>query len=208
MRGEVIGINAAIFSNTGVYSGVGFAVPSNTIKKVVPSIIAIGSYTHPYLGVLGTNVTPEIAGNLGLQEATGFLVTDVTAGSPADKAGIRAGSLLTATNQREVPLGGDIILQIDNKKVRKIDDLLTYLEREKEVGDTVQLTILRNGVTEKIPVTLGARPSSQQFADAQLTPGSQAPPTAKIPEKSPYNDLYNQCVKVAGKQICDYLFQR
>jgi S1-C subfamily serine protease len=208
MRGEVIGINAAIFSNTGVYSGVGFAVPSNTIKKVVPSIIATGSYTHPYLGVLGTNVTPEIAGNLGLQEATGFLVTDVTAGSPADKAGIRAGSLLTATNQREVPLGGDIILQIDNNKVRKIDDLLTYLEREKEVGDTVQLTILRNGVTEKIPVTLGARPSSQQFADAQLTPGSQAPPTAKIPEKSPYNDLYNQCVKVAGKQICDYLFQR
>ena len=74
------------------------------------------------------------------------------------KAGIRAGSLLTATNQREVPLGGDIILQIDNNKVRKIDYLLTYLEREKEVGDTVQLTILRNGVTEKIPVTLGARP--------------------------------------------------
>jgi serine protease Do len=208
MRGEVIGINAAIFSNTGVYSGVGFAVPSHTIQKVVPSLIATGSYTHPYLGVLGTNVTPEIAGNLGLQEATGFLVTDVTTGSPADKAGIHAGSLLTANNQREIPLGGDIILQIDDKKVRKIDDLLTYLEREKEVGDTVQLTVLRNGVTEKIPVTLGARPSSQQFADAQLTPGNQAPPTSKIPEKSPYNDLYNQCVKVAGKQICDYLFQR
>lgn len=208
MRGEVIGINTAIFSNTGVYSGVGFAVPSNTIKKVVPSLIAKGSYTHPYLGVLGTNVTPEIAGDLGLQEPTGFLVTGVTTGSPAYKAGIRAGNSVTNIDQRDLPIGGDIILQIDNKKVRKIDDILTYLEREKEVGDTVQLTVLRNGMTEKIPVTLGPRPSSQEFADTQMQSQPETLPPGKVPEKSPYNGLFNECVKLAGKQLCDFLFQR
>jgi S1-C subfamily serine protease len=208
MRGEVIGINTAIFSNTGVYSGVGFAIPSNTIKKVVPSLIATGSYTHPYLGVLGTNVTPEIAGDLGLQEPTGFLVTGVTTGSPAYKSGIHAGSSLTDINQRELPIGGDIILEIDDKKVRKIDDILTYLEREKEVGDIVQLTVLRNGMTDRIPVTLGARPSSQEFPDTQMQSQSETLPPGKTPEKSPYNDLYNECAKLAGNQLCDFLFRR
>jgi S1-C subfamily serine protease len=208
MRGEVVGINTAIFSNTGAYSGVGFAIPSNTIKKVVPSLIATGSYKHPYLGVLGTNITPDIAEDLGLQEATGFLVTDVSAGSPADRAGIQAGSSLTNIGQREIQLGGDIILQIDDKKVRKIDDILTYLEREKEVGDVVQLTVLRNGVTEKIPVTLGERPSSQDLVEAQIPSGSETTPRGEIPEQSPYNGLYNECIKLAGKDICDFLFQR
>jgi S1-C subfamily serine protease len=208
-RGEVVGINTAIFSNTGVYSGVGFAVPSNTIKKVVPSIIAVGSYQHPYLGVLGTDVTPEIAGGLGLQEARGFLVTGITPGSPADKAGIRGGSSLTDINQGEIQqLEGDIILQIDDKKIRKIDDILTYLEREKEVGDIVQLTILRDGRTEKIPVTLGARPTSEEFANIQTPAGSENESPGRTPEELPYNGLYNECLKLAGNDICDFLFRR
>jgi S1-C subfamily serine protease len=208
-RGEVIGINTAIFSNTGVYSGVGFAVPSNTIKKVVPSIIAVGSYQHPYLGVLGTDVTPEIAGDLGLQEARGFLVTSITPGSPADKAGIRGGSSLTDINQGEIQqLEGDIILQIDDKKIRKIDDILTYLEREKEVGDIVQLTVLRDRGTEKIPVTLGARPTSEEFANVQTPPGSENEPPGRTPEQTPDNGLYSECLKLAGNDICDFLFRR
>ena len=208
-RGEVIGINTAIFSNTGVYSGVGFAVPSNTIKKVVPSIIAVGSYQHPYLGVLGTDVTPEIAGDLGLQEARGFLVTSITPGSPADKAGIRGGSSLTDINQGEIQqLEGDIILQIDDKKIRKIDDILTYLEREKEVGDIVQLTVLRDRGTEKIPVTLGARPTAEEFANVQTPPGSENEPPGRTPEQMPDNGLYSECLKLAGNDICDFLFRR
>ena len=208
-RGEVIGINTAIFSNTGVYSGVGFAVPSNTIKKVVPSIIAVGSYQHPYLGVLGTDVTPEIAGELGLQEARGFLVTSITPGSPADKAGIRGGSSLTDINQGEIQqLEGDIILQIDDKKIRKIDDILTYLEREKEVGDIVQLTVLRDRGTEKIPVTLGARPTLEEFANVQTPPGSENEPPGRTPEQMPDNGLYSECLKLAGNDICDFLFRR
>ena len=162
MRGEVVGINTAIFSNTGSYSGVGFAIPSNMIKKVVPSLITTGSYTHPYIGITGLDITPEIAEAMGLQEARGFLVTDVTAEGPAAKAGIQGGGLLADINGREIELGGDVILEIDNKTVRKIDDILTYLEREKQVGDTVQLTVLRDGQLQQIPVTLDARPTALQ----------------------------------------------
>ena len=162
MRGEVVGINTAIFSNTGSYSGVGFAIPSNMIKKVVTSLIATGSYTHPYIGITGLDITPEIAEAIGLQEARGFLVTDVTAEGPAAKAGVQGGDLLADINGREIELGGDVILEIDNKTVRKIDDILTYLEREKQVGDTVQLTVLRDGQLQQIPVTLAARPALSQ----------------------------------------------
>ena len=162
MRGEVVGINTAIFSTTGAYSGVGFAIPSNTITKVVPSLIATGSYMHPYIGITGVDITPDIAKAMGLQEARGFLVTGVAAGGPAAKAGIQGGDLLTDVNGRQIELGGDVILQIDNKTVRKIDDVLTYLERNKQVGDIVHLRVLRDGQLKEIPVTLVARPISQQ----------------------------------------------
>jgi serine protease Do len=176
LKGEVIGINTAIFSTTGAYSGVGFAIPSNMIKKVVSSLIATGSYTHPYIGITGIDVTPDIAKAMGLQEARGFLVTDVTAEGPAAKAGIQGGDLLTDINGREIELGGDVIVKIDNNTVRKIDDVLTYLEREKQVGDTVQLTVLRDGQLQQIPVTLAARPASpQQQQPQQLTQSPDQP---------------------------------
>src|ERR1043165_6448620 len=92
MKGEVIGIDSAIFSTTGQFAGVGFAIPSNTIAKVVPSLITSGSFKHPWLGVSGTDMTPGIAEALGLKEPRGFLVVDVVDGSPAAKAGIRGGS--------------------------------------------------------------------------------------------------------------------
>jgi S1-C subfamily serine protease len=176
MRGEVVGINTAIFSNTGSYSGVGFAIPSNMIKKVVPSLITTGSYTHPYIGITGLDITPEIAEAMGLQEARGFLVTDVTAEGPAAIAGVQGGDLLADINGREIELGGDVILEIDNKTVRKIDDILTYLEREKLVGDTVQLTVLRDGQLQEIPVTLAARPTpSQEQQPQQLSQSPNQP---------------------------------
>ncbi|HEY9387367.1 MAG TPA: trypsin-like peptidase domain-containing protein [Nitrososphaeraceae archaeon] len=161
MRGEVVGINTAIFSTTGVYSGVGFAIPSNTIQKVVPALISTGSYSHPWLGIAGTDITPEIADKVGLKEPRGFLVTDSTSGGPADRAGIRGGYQQISIDGRELLLGGDIIIAIDDKTVRKIDDILTYLEREKDVGDSVKLTVLRaNGQINYIDVMLGSRPST------------------------------------------------
>lgn len=160
MKGEVIGINTAIFSATGVYSGVGFAIPSYLIQKVVPSIIATGEYQHPYLGVSGTDINSDIAEMMNLQNTTGFLVIQVTSGSPAEKAGIRGGSILTEIDGREIELGGDVIIGIDDKSIRKIDDLLSYLDREKKVGENVTLTVIRNGQVQEIDLTLAARPNS------------------------------------------------
>jgi serine protease Do len=170
LRGEVIGMNTAIFSSTGESAGVGFAIPSNTLNKVVPALISSGVYQHPWLGISGTDVTPEIAEALGLMEAKGFLVTDITSGGPADKAGIRGGYKIDNIDGREIALGGDIIVAIDNNTVRKIDDILSYLEREKEVGDQVMLTVLRDdNVQHTLPTTLEARPGSA----AQLQQSSQ-----------------------------------
>jgi S1-C subfamily serine protease len=161
LRGNVIGMNTAIFSSTGESAGVGFAIPSNTVNKVVPSLISFGIYQHPWLGISGTDITPEIAEVLGLDEAKGFLVTDITSGSPADKAGVRGGYKIDDIEGTEVRLGGDIIVGIDNNTVRKIDDILSYLEREKKVGDEVQLSVLREGkILETPPTTLAVRPST------------------------------------------------
>ena len=173
MEGQVIGMNTAIFSETGVYAGIGFAIPSNTITKIVPSLITTGSYQHPWLGLIGIDITPDIAEALGLslEEAKGFLIIGVNEGSPADKAGIRGGDRVTNVNGREIRLGGDIVLKIDNQDVRKIEDILTYLEGQKHVGDIVQLTIVRDGKTQTVNATLTPRPGSNQ--SQQLQPQSE-----------------------------------
>jgi S1-C subfamily serine protease len=209
VQGEVIGINTAIFSTTGASAGIGFAIPSNTIKKVVPSLITKHDYQHPYLGIVGVDIAPEIAQTLGLTEARGFLVTDVSSGSPAQKAGIRGGSSLTHVNGREVAMGGDVILKIDENTVRKLDDILTYLEREKNVGEAVQLTILRSGGTENINLTLGPRPTAQE-SQRNLPPQEEILPDQDHKQEQPplTDQLYKQCIEIAGKDICDFMFQR
>jgi serine protease Do len=177
MDGQVIGMNTAIFSETGVYAGIGFAIPSNTITKVVPSLITTGSYQHPWLGLIGVDITPDIAKALGLSldEAKGFLVIGVNEGSPADKAGLRGGDRVTNVNGREIRLGGDIVLKIDNQDVRKIEDILTYLEGQKHAGDNVQLTILRDGKTQTVNVTLTPRLENNQSQQLQSQSEQQRP---------------------------------
>lgn len=159
MRGEVIGINSAIYSTTGQFAGVGFAIPSNTMTKVVPSLITNGSFQHPWLGVSGTDMTPGIAAALGLNEPRGLLVVDVVDGSPAAQAGIRGGDDPRSIEGRDINLGGDVITAIDDKTVRKIDDILVYLEREKTAEDNLKLTILRDGQLQDINIALAARPN-------------------------------------------------
>jgi S1-C subfamily serine protease len=162
MKGEVIGVNSAIFSTTGEFSGIGLAIPSNALNKVVPSLITKRSFNHPWLGLSGTNITPEIANVIGLKEPRGFLVVDVISGSPAEKAGIHGGEQLTSINGSQIPLGGDVIEKIDNKTIRKIDDVLVYLETEKSIGDNVKISVFREGQIQKINLILVARPSSQE----------------------------------------------
>ncbi|HEU5461632.1 MAG TPA: trypsin-like peptidase domain-containing protein [Nitrososphaeraceae archaeon] len=170
LKGEVIGINSAIFSNTGVYAGVGFAIPSNTLKKVIPELMKNGSYPHPWLGITGVDVTPDIAKKMNLTEARGFLVIDVNSNGPADKAGIRGGDKIDTIDGREVELGGDVIIAIDKNPVRKIDDILSHLEREKSVGNNVSLTIIRDGIVQEKTTVLQARPDSETLISSSQHP--------------------------------------
>jgi serine protease Do len=170
LKGEVIGINSAIFSNTGVYAGVGFAIPSNTLTKVIPELIKNGSYPHPWLGITGVDVTPDIAKKMNLTEARGFLVIDVNSNGPADKAGIRGGDKIDSIDGREVELGGDVIIAIDKNPVRKIDDILSHLEREKSVGGNVSLTIIRDGIVQEKTTVLQARPDSKTLISSSQHP--------------------------------------
>jgi S1-C subfamily serine protease len=160
-RGQAIGINTAIRSSTGEFAGIGFAVPSNTVTKVVPSLIETGSFQHPWVGISGTSMSPSIAQALDLEEPRGVLVVEVVGGSPAEKAGIRGGDTPTRINGQTIPLGGDVVLEIDGNEIRTLDDILVYLQREKAVGDTMQVTVMRDGQLQTIEILLEARPSSQ-----------------------------------------------
>ncbi|AIF84553.1 trypsin-like serine protease with C-terminal PDZ domain [Candidatus Nitrososphaera evergladensis SR1] len=162
MRGQVIGINSAIRSTTGEFAGIGFAVPSNTISKIVPSLIKTGKFQHPWVGISGADMTPGLANALKLTEPRGVLVVEVIGGSPAEKAGIKAGDTPTKVDGRTVPLGGDIVLELDGHQVRKVDDILVYLQREKSVGDNMDVTVLRGGQLQHIQVHLDPRPSTQE----------------------------------------------
>ncbi|MBS7622492.1 trypsin-like peptidase domain-containing protein [Candidatus Bathyarchaeota archaeon] len=156
--GEVVGVNTAIQSETGVFSGVGFAIPSNLLRLVVPSLIRTGSYEHAWIGVAGSDVTPSIAEKMGLPEARGFLVISVVEGGPAERAGIRGGERVEIIEGRNMSLGGDVITHIDGKVVRKLEDLLTHLEYSKRPGEVAVLEIIREGKTTTLTVTLGTRP--------------------------------------------------
>lgn len=157
LRGEVVGVNTAIESSTGTFSGVGFAIPSNTVRNVVPSLIEDQDHQHPWIGVSGVDVSPEIADRMDLENTTGFLVVDVVEDSPADQAGIRPGNRTENINGNPVNLGGDVITAINGEKMRGINDILLYLSRETEVDQEVNVTVIREGERVDIPLTLGAR---------------------------------------------------
>jgi len=158
MKGEVVGINTAIQSATGEFSGIGFAVPSNTVKKVVPVLIENGEFKHPWMGISGTDVDPELAEVRGLKSSKGFLVVSVIEGSPAETAGLLGVTETEERDGREFALDGDIILSIDGETVRKISDILVHLQREKSVGDEMVLSVNRNGEMVELTMILEERP--------------------------------------------------
>ena len=158
MKGEVVGINTAIQSATGEFSGIGFAVPSNTVKKVVPVLIENGEFKHPWMGISGTDVDPELAEVRELKSSKGFLVVSVIEGSPAETAGLLGVTETEERDGREFALDGDIILSIDGETVRKISDILVHLQREKSVGDEMVLSVNRNGDMLELTMILEERP--------------------------------------------------
>ena len=158
MKGEVVGINTAIQSATGEFTGVGFAVPSNTVKKVIPVLIEDGIFHHPWMGISGSDVDPELAKVRELNSSKGFLIATVVEGSPAEYAGLQGVTITKEIDGREYPLDGDIILKIDDVVVRKISDILVYLQREKSIGDEMIMTINRDGILIEKVLVLGERP--------------------------------------------------
>jgi len=158
MRGEIVGINTAIQSATGEFTGVGFSVPSQTVAKIVPTLIEKGEYEHPWIGIAGRDIDPDMAKVLELKDAVGFLVITVVEDSPASKAGLIGSNKTIEVEGVNYPMGGDIILSVDGIEVRKIDDILIYLQRAKSVGDDMNLEILRDGRTTTVTITLQERP--------------------------------------------------
>ncbi len=161
MRGEIVGINTAIQSATGEFTGVGFAVPSQTVAKIVPSLIKDGEYKHPWIGISGRDIDPDLAKVLGLNDAVGFLVVTVSPDSPASKAGILGSEEIEMVDGVQYNIGGDIIISVDGIEVRKISDILIHLQRAKTVGDEMVLEILRDGRTTNVSVILGERPNGE-----------------------------------------------
>jgi 2-alkenal reductase len=162
-RGEVIGVTTAIVPGTGPggqagFLGVGFAVPVNIVRQVAPTLIAGKHYEHPWLGISGMTLGPDLAKALDLSVERGVLVVKVIGDSPADKAGLRGSAKTVTFEGQDVPAGGDVIVAIDGKPVHKFDDLLTYLANDTKVGQQVTLTIMRDGHEKEVKLTLSARP--------------------------------------------------
>lgn len=154
--GEVVGVTTAIVSGS---QGIGLAIPSDTILRELPDLVAHGTYDgHSWIGANGVDITPDIADALSLKKTYGWLVTSVTSGGPAAKAGIRGGTKQVRVSGTAVIIGGDVIIALNGTRIRNGDDLSAYLEAQTLPGQTVQVTILRDNVEQTILVVLGKRP--------------------------------------------------
>ena len=159
MRGEIVGINTAIQSATGEFTGVGFSIPSQTVAKIVPTLIEKGEYKHPWIGISGRDIDPDMASVLNLKDAIGFLIITVVDNSPASNAGLIGSDKTIEVEGVNYPIGGDVILSVDGIEVRKIDDILIHLQRAKTIGSEMNLEILRDGRTANVTIVLQERPN-------------------------------------------------
>ncbi|HET7148956.1 MAG TPA: trypsin-like peptidase domain-containing protein [Candidatus Nitrosopolaris sp.] len=178
--GQVIGMNTAIFSATGTFSGIGFAIPSNTIIRIAPTLIEKGYYLHPYLGLNGATLTSDlsqyITGGAAATNLKGVYVDTITKNGPADRAGVHGSTI----DQYSKKHAGDVIIGIDGHYIVRIDDLISYIEQHKSVGDNITLTVYRNGHAIDLKATLTPRPSPAPFLTASSIPRPPAQP-APIP---------------------------
>lgn len=170
-HGQVIGVNTAIRTESGIFEGVGFAVPARTVQRVVPELIENGKVDYPWLGIAtvpadnGMSVA-GLARDLQLPVNAGVLVTGVTANSPASKAGLHPGDHAVTVRGRDICAGGDIIVAVDDTYVDTMDELVAYLVANTSPGDTIKLLIVRGTDTFDLPLTLETRPDN----DSALPP--------------------------------------
>jgi S1-C subfamily serine protease len=155
-NGVVVGITTAVVSGS---QGLGFAIPSSTILRELPSLVSNGGYKlHPYLGISGEDMNYQVARAMGTSTTYGVLLAQVTSGGPAQAAGLRGGSAQTTIDGQTYAIGGDLIVSVNGTRVVNQDALSTYLEQNTSAGQTVQLGIIRAGQSMTISVVLGTRP--------------------------------------------------
>jgi putative serine protease PepD len=156
--GRVIGINSAIFSPSGTSAGVGFAVPVDTVKRVLPDLLELGRYRHPWLGIRGAYTLNErLAEVLELSVSKGLLLVDIT--DPLESAGVRGATREAMLGNRRIYIGGDVLTKIDGREIDDYDDVRLYLETTYRVGDEVTVTVQRGNEPRDIQVTLVEEPS-------------------------------------------------
>lgn len=160
-EGEIIGINSAIISPSGGNVGIGFAIPVNTAKGVIPELISKGYVTYPWIGATIQTLIPEVAKYLKLKIERGALIAEVVRGGPADKAGLRGGNQRVQVGNMIVVVGGDIVVKADDHDVKTSDELIRYI-REKKPGDHLTLKVYRGDKFRDVKVTLGERPRRRQ----------------------------------------------
>jgi S1-C subfamily serine protease len=175
-RGEVVGITTLGLMPQGGQTGLNFAIPINSAKKILGDLIANGSYAHPFVGIGTAEITSSVASQLSLPVQQGLLVQSVDPNSAAGQAGVRAGSQQQQqAGARAVAAGGDIVTAVDGRAVKRPEDFISYLELQKKAGDAMTLTVLRNGQQQDISLTLGQRPppAPVQAQPPQGQPGRQ-----------------------------------
>jgi len=163
LSGRVIGVNTAILSASQSSAGIGFAVPVSTVQRVVPELIARGYYAHPWLGVRLLDVTPEWVGileqaGMDVPITQGVLLTEVIAGAPAEQAGLRGGQRQVRVGNSILPVGGDIIIALDGEPIASTQELTNFLDTRTQIGQTIQVTFIRDGQEMTRPATLTERP--------------------------------------------------
>ena len=156
-KGEIIGVNTAIFSPTGGSVGVGFAIPIDSAKRILPELISRGYVAHPYVGITGQEIFPALANALRLPTTEGIMVVEVAQGSPAHRAGVRGGNEVLQIGNTLVRVGGDVITEIDGTRIRTFDEFSDYID-SKRPNDTIRLTINRKGRVSVVGVKLRERP--------------------------------------------------
>ncbi|OAN36340.1 2-alkenal reductase [Chloroflexus islandicus] len=159
LSGRVIGVNSAILSPSGANAGIGFAISARTVQRVVPVLIREGRYPHPSLGVRVIELTPQRAAlferaGMRLPVTQGLLIAELINGGPAAQAGLRGPDRLVRVGNWNLPVGGDVIVAINGRSITTSQELLVYLETETQVGETVQVTFIRDGREQTLPVTL------------------------------------------------------
>ena len=160
----MIGVNAQIETDgtSRSNSGVGFAIPVNVIQRVVPALIEEGEYEWSWLGVRGGNLVPTLVEAMNLPVERGAYILEVTAGGPAEQAGLRGANEEKVVNGLAIPVGGDVITAIEGQPINSFDDLLIYIAMQTSPGQKVNLTIVRDGETREISVLMEKRPDTLQ----------------------------------------------